>query len=298
MNSAPPGLTREGSGKRNLLADGYVDTNGVRLWYEVRGRPDGAPVVLVMGVAASALWWPPELVDALVEAGHRVVRFDNLDIGLSSHVDYERAPYDLDDMASDAIGLLDALGIERAHLVGASFGGMISQVLALSHPERVRSLALISSTPGPDDRLSPPTDEFMAFVTRPADPDQDPVEATVAFCGVVAGSRVPFDEPHYRQLVTADLARGTNTSSNHGRVPVSATSRVHDLRDVRVPTIVVHGTEDPLFPIDHAVVLADAIPGSRLVKWDGVGHELPPPLVPELAQLLTDHTRGTAGAAS
>jgi pimeloyl-ACP methyl ester carboxylesterase len=277
------------------VADGYVDTNGVRLWYEELGRSAGPPVVLVQGVAASALWWPPDLVDALIDAGFRVVCFDNRDIGRSSHVDYERAPYGVDDMATDTLGLLDALGIERAHLVGVSLGGMISQVLALRQPGRVRSLTLISSTPGPDDRLSPPTDAFMEFVIRAAEQDQDPVDATVAFSRVLTGSRFPFDEHYYRQLASADLARGTNANSNQGSVPISASSRVDDLQRVAAPTLVVHGTEDPVFPIDHAVALADAIPGARLVRWEGVGHDLPIPLMPELSRLLTDHIRTAAG---
>ncbi len=119
------------------MAEGYVDTNGVRLWHEELGRPDGAPVVLVMGVDGSAIWWPPELVDGLAGAGYRVVLFDNRDIGLSSHIDYASAPYGLEDMATDTVGLLDALGIDSAHLVGVSMGGMISQLAALRHSDRL-----------------------------------------------------------------------------------------------------------------------------------------------------------------
>jgi pimeloyl-ACP methyl ester carboxylesterase len=271
------------------MTQGYVDTNGVRLWYEERGLPNGDPVVLVMGVGASLMWWPPDLVGALADAGHRVILFDNRDIGLSSHIDFDEAPYSLDDLVADTTGLLDSLGAERAHFVGMSLGGIVSQVVAVRDADRVRSLALISTTPGPDERLSPPTDAFMSYVTRPANSEQDPVEATVDFSHVLSGSRFPFHESYYRQLATTDIARGTNPDSSQGRIPVSSSSRLADLRDVRVPTLVVHGTEDPLFPIDHAEALAGAVPGSILVKWEGVGHEIPPPLVPELSRLLNDH---------
>ena len=132
------------------MAAGYVDTNGVRLWYEELGRPDGAPVLLVMGGGASVVWWPPELLQGLVGAGYRVVQFDNRDVGRSSYVDWASAPYGIQDMAGDAMGVLDAVGIDAAHLVGVSVGGMICQAAALQYPDRVRSLTLISTTPGPD----------------------------------------------------------------------------------------------------------------------------------------------------
>jgi pimeloyl-ACP methyl ester carboxylesterase len=132
-------------------------------------------------------------------------------------------------------------------------------------------------------------------VTGAAEQEQDPVGTTVAFSHALTGRRFPFDEPYYREVATADVARGTNANSNQGRIPASASSRVDDLRRVAVPTLVVHGTEDPLFPVDHAVAMADAIPGAELVTWDGVGHELPPPLMPELARLLTHHVRNAAG---
>jgi pimeloyl-ACP methyl ester carboxylesterase len=141
--------------RNGVMAAGYVDTNGVRLWYEELGRPDGAPVLLVMGGGASVVWWPPELLQGLVGAGYRAVQFDNRDTGLSTHVDWASAPYGIEDMAGDAMGVLDAVGIDAAHLVGVSVGGMICQAAALGYPDRVRSWTLISTTPGPDPRLSP-----------------------------------------------------------------------------------------------------------------------------------------------
>ncbi|RYZ07459.1 MAG: alpha/beta hydrolase [Myxococcales bacterium] len=271
------------------MAQGHVEHRGIRLWYDVLGPSDGAAVMLVMGVGASSLWWPRELTSALVSAGFRVVLFDNRDIGLSTHVDYERAPYGLSDMALDTTQLMDALGIASAHLVGMSLGGMIAQLIALEAPERVLSLALISSTPGPDERLSPPTAAFLELVSRPPDLSLSALEQQLAFCRAFVGPRFPFDEPFYRSLIAADIARGTNLNSSQGRVPMSAGSRLDSLPRIAAPTLVVHGGQDPLFPPEHAQALARGIGSAQLVSWEGVGHELPPPLVPELTRLLVQH---------
>lgn len=267
------------------MTQGYVDTDGVRLWYEELGRADGPPVLPVMGGGASVVWWPAELIQGLVDAGYRVVQFDNRDVGLSTHVDWASAPYGIDDMADDAVRVLDAVGIEAAHLVGVSVGGMVGQAFALRHSDRLRSLILISTTPGPDPRLSSGDDSVFAGLDRPVETDEDAVELEVDFCRAVAGSRFEFDDRYYRDLAAADLARGTNSAPG---MP-SASSRMDDLARIRVPTLVVHGTEDPIYPYDHAEILAEGIPRATLVRWDGVGHELPPPLVPELTRTAIQH---------
>jgi pimeloyl-ACP methyl ester carboxylesterase len=268
------------------MGEGYVETNGVRLWFEDLGDPAQEAVVLVMGATASAISWPPELLDALTTAGHRVVRFDNRDIGLSTHIDYETAPYTLDDMAADTIGLLDALGIDRAHLIGASMGGMISQLVAIHHPDRVRSLGLLITSPGPDERLSPASDDVVAVAARPVTTDGELEQRGVDLWRLLTGSRFPFDEVAYRALAGRDAARGTNPNSAHALAVFTAPSRIEALGAVTVPTVVVHGTEDPIFPIDHGEALAKAIPGSTLVTWDGVGHEIPAALGDELVSVL------------
>jgi pimeloyl-ACP methyl ester carboxylesterase len=276
-----------------VTSEGYASVDGIRLWYEDSGPPDGLPLVFVMGVDASAIWWPRELVDVLAAAGHRVILFDNRDVGLSTYVDDSSPPYGLDEMTRDTVGLLDVLGLDSAHFVGASLGGMIGQQLALVYPERVRSLTLISTTPGFDERLSPPTDALLAFFAAP--PNGNPSQATVDFARALSGSRFPFDEAYVRELVAADLARGTNPNSRHGLIPQSAPSRIDALGDVRAPTLVIHGTEDPLFPFDHAEALAEAIPGADLVPWISVGHELPPQLVPRLTRLIIEHVGSAEG---
>ena len=277
------------------MTEGFVETNGVRLWYEDRGESTSPPVVLVMGATASAIAWPEELLDALARAGYRVVRFDNRDIGLSTHIDYAAHPYSLEDMATDAAGLLDALGITSAHFVGASMGGMISQLMALNHPERVRSLGLLITTPGPvDDRLSPTSEDVLSIATRPATTDDEVAQRGVDMWRVLTGSRFPFDETLYRDLAARDSARGTNPNSGHALAVFSSPSRIDALANVRVPTLIVHGTDDPILPYDHAEALAKAITGATLVTWEGVGHELPAPLLPELTTLLLDHLASAA----
>jgi pimeloyl-ACP methyl ester carboxylesterase len=269
---------------------GFVNTNGVRLWFEELGRADGTPVVLVSGGGASVVWWPSGLADGLVDAGFRVVQFDNRDVGLSTHVDWATAPYGIGDMAADTVGLLDALDITAAHLVGISVGGMVCQATALAFADRVGSLTLVSTTPGPDPRLPASDPSVFDGLDRPIETDEDAAEAQVDFCRAVAGSRFAFDEQHYREIALADQARGTNRNPG---MP-SAPSRVDDLGRIQAPTLVVHGTEDPIYPYDHGVTLARGIPQATLVTWPGVGHELPPPLVPELTRQVVAHINAAA----
>ena len=271
------------------MGEGYVENNGIRLWYEDLGDPTGVPIVLVMGANASAITWPASMLESLIAAGHRVVRFDNRDIGLSTHIDYASAPYSIDDMADDTVALLDALDIEAAHFVGASMGGMISQVVALRHPARVRSLTLLITSPGPDERLSPPSDQVLAIAARPADSDEELAQRGVDLFRALTGSRFPFDESAYRALAALDSERGTNPNSAHAMAVFSASSRVDELKAVNVPTLIVHGTEDPIFPYDHAEVLARSIAGSTLVTWEGVGHEVPEPLGTDLQAHILDN---------
>jgi pimeloyl-ACP methyl ester carboxylesterase len=150
------------------MSSGFLDRDDVRLWYEELGRPEGAPVLLVMGGGGSVVWWPPELIQGLVGAGYRVIQFDSRDVGLSTHVDAATAMYGIDAMAGDAMAVLDVVGINGAHLVGVSMGGMVCLAAALLHPHRVRSLALISSTPGPDPRLPKGDGSVFACFDHPA----------------------------------------------------------------------------------------------------------------------------------
>jgi pimeloyl-ACP methyl ester carboxylesterase len=246
-------------------------------------------VLLVSGGGASVVWWPPELISGLVAGGCRVVQFDSRDTGLSTHVE---APYGLDDLVGDALVVLDAADVGGgAHWLGVSMGGMVCQAAALLHPERVLSLALVSTTPGPDSRLADGDPSVFEGLDRPIETDEDFAAVQVDFCRAVAGSRFPFDEEHYREIATADAARGTNRAPG---VP-SASSRLDDLVRIRVPTLVVHGTEDPIYPFGHGEALAQGIPDATLVAWEGVGHEQPPQLIPELVDLVIRQVQAQAG---
>jgi pimeloyl-ACP methyl ester carboxylesterase len=271
---------------------GYVDSDTVRVWCDVRGPADGPVVVLVSGGGASVVWWPPALLDGLVAAGCRLVLFDQRDTGRSTHVDWAEAPYGLDDLVGDALAVLAAAGVGGgAHWLGVSLGGMVCQAAALIHPERVLSLALVSTTPGPDPRLAAGDPSVFDGLDRPVESDEDFVQLQVDFCRAVAGSRFPFDERHYREIATADVARGTNPTPG---VP-SAASRLDDLARIGAPTLVVHGTEDPVYPFTHAEALAAGIPDATLVPWPGVGHEQPPQLIPELVDLVVGQVRAASG---
>jgi pimeloyl-ACP methyl ester carboxylesterase len=260
----------------------------VRLWYETRGPEDGPVVLLVSGGGASVVWWPPELLSGLVAAGCRVVQFDSRDTGLSTHVE---APYGLDDLVGDTLVVLDAAGVDGpVHWLGVSMGGMVCQAAALLHPERVLSLTLVSTSPGPDSRLDDGDPSVFAGLDRPIETDEDFVALQLDFCRAVAGSRFPFAEAHYRGIATTDAARGANPAPG---VP-SASSRLDDLGRILAPTLVVHGTEDPVYPFTHAEALAAGIPDATLVPWEGVGHEQPPELIPELVDLVTQQVQAAA----
>jgi len=271
---------------------GYAGSDGVQLWYESRGPADGPVVLLVSGGGASVAWWPAELLSGLVAAGCRVVQFDNRDTGLSTHVDSAEAPYGLDDLVGDALAVLAAAGVSgAAHWLGVSLGGMVCQAAALLHPDRVLSLTLVSTTPGPDPRLPAGDPSVFDGLDRPGESDDDFVQLQVDFCRAVAGSRFPFDEQHYREVATADVTRGTNPAPG---VP-SASSRLDALGRIRAPALVIHGTEDPVYPFAHAQALAEGMPNATLVPWEGVGHEQPPQLIPDLNARVTQHVRAAAG---
>jgi pimeloyl-ACP methyl ester carboxylesterase len=271
------------------VSEGFVSVNGVRLWWEQRGDPAGVPILMVNGAGGSAISWRPELLNGLVAEGRRVVRFDNRDIGLSSHIHYAVAPYTLDDMATDTVELLDALAVSNVHLVGSSLGGMISQVVSVRHPERVLSLTLLSTSPGPDERLSPPDPRLVEILTRVTNTPEDAMQCVLELFRALTGSRFSFDAAYYRQRVIADAARGTNLNSAHVRVALKARSRLDALMGLQLRTLIVHGSEDPVIPFDHAEAMAKAIPGSKLVRWEGVGHEMPIQMIPELVGAIIDH---------
>ncbi|MCP4846096.1 MAG: alpha/beta fold hydrolase [Actinomycetia bacterium] len=269
----------------------------VELYVEAFGPVDGEPVLLLSGADAQCTRWTPALVDPLVDAGHRVVRFDTRDCGLSSKLSSDDG-YTLDDLATDACRVLDGEGIEAAHLVGRSMGGMVAQVVALEHPERARSLTLLCSTPGlGDERLPPPDDRLVDQMTERlfAPPPVDHVEKVawlVELDRLFVGTRYPFDETAATLVADADVTRCWFPETGHGPAVNSSPSRLDHLGDIGVRTLVVHGTVDPVFPVEHGIALAEGIPGADLWLVEGLGHEVPDACLAELLPKVLAHLAG------
>jgi len=270
---------------------GLIDTNGVDLWAETYGRAGDPAVVLISGADSPGSRWDLDLVGSLARAHFRVVRFDNRDCGLSTKIDPDEL-YTLDDMARDVVGLMDALDIERAHVVGRSMGGMIGQLLALDHRERVRSLALLISSPGlGDERLPRPAEAFLdelaaRHLAPPPKTREERVDYLVELFRLYAGTAVPFEEARLRAASAAEVDRMWYPESGHGHAAWSTASRVDRLGEISVPTLILHGTVDPVVPVAHAHFMAAAIPDNECWIIDGLGHETPAALPPELTRRL------------
>ncbi|MEO5842527.1 MAG: alpha/beta hydrolase [Acidimicrobiales bacterium] len=270
---------------------GLIATNGVELWAETYGAPAEPAVVLISGADSPGSRWDLDLVAALVRAHFRVVRFDNRDCGLSTKIDPDEL-FTLDDMARDVVGLMDALDIDRAHIVGRSMGGMIGQLLALDHRERVRSLALLISSPGMgDERLPGPDEAFLDDLAArqlapPPKTRDERIDYLVELFRLYAGTAVPFEESRLRASSAAEVDRMWYPESGHGHAAWSTTSRVDRLGEIDVPTLIMHGTVDPVVPVAHAHFMAATIPDNERWVIDGLGHETPAALTPELARRL------------
>ncbi len=288
------GICRKGSSMRTPpYSKGKVAANGIQIYYEAFGNPGNPTVLLIIGMDEQCTAWFPYFYEPILEAGFHVVRFDNRDSGLSEWIDDWDAdrPYSLEDMAADATGLLDALGIERAHVIGASMGGMIAQRIAISRPDRTRTLTSIASSAFPLDpdpsvqavvdvaRLQAIHEALVARYPNYLSVPADTIAFRLAAARAFAGSRFPFDEALQREAITANILqrKGFNPQAQaHQLAAVLASgSRLEELGRISVPTRILHGTEDPLVPPGHGAKCASHIPGAKLVWMEGVGHELP-----------------------
>lgn len=288
-----------------------ASANGVDLAYDAFGAPKAPTILLIMGLGTQMIAWPEPFCEALAQRGFRVVRFDNRDIGLSTKfgsagpVDvvaaFARAaaghpvgaPYTLNDMAADAIGLMDALRIDRAHMVGASMGGMIAQTIAARYPDRTRSLTSIMSSSG-HPGLPQGRPEAIAALLAPR-PDAGDREAIIAH-GVrvyraIGSPGFPTSDAGLR----AKVERATDRSyypAGMGRqllAVLASGSRVELLKEVRVPTLVIHGADDPLVPVEAGIDTAQRISGAALTVIPGMGHDLADGLIPILSEAIADH---------
>jgi pimeloyl-ACP methyl ester carboxylesterase len=264
--------------------------NGMDVEYETAGDPSNPPMLLVMGLGAQLITWPQGFVDALVGRGFFIIRYDNRDSGLSTKCegivdlfallgagDAAPVPYRIEDMAEDGVALLDHLGIDQVHLVGASMGGMIAQAMVIAHPTRFWSVCSIMSTTG-DRAVGAPTGEALTALIRPAATSRaEAVAASVAGSRVIGSPGYPFDEALQVRRAEAAYDRcyfPAGTARQLGAI-LAATDRTPGLGAVRQPFLVIHGEEDPLVTVSGGRATAAAVPGSSLLLMPGMGHGLP-----------------------
>lgn len=246
----------------------------VPIWFEDSGPRTGDVVLLVMGQGGQATAWSDDFTSPLLEAGYRIVRFDNRDAGLSG--DSDAASYAISDMAADVLRLLDHIGVERAHVVGQSMGGMVAQELAVDAHERVASLTLLSTSP--DLGIEPPDLRVFQLVEALADETEEGrVDVAVASVRLQTGPRWPFDEALVRRQVEASVGRASRPEAAMRQLDAAMrwSPRLGDLATLPMPVLVVHGTHDPIFPLAHARAVAETVPHVRLVVVEGMGHAIP-----------------------
>jgi len=257
-----------------------IQVDGVELCADWWGAPAEPPVLLIMGLGASMLWWPEDFCRALADGGRFVVRYDQRDTGRSITYPLGNPGYTGGDLVSDVIGILDAYQLRAAHLVGVSAGGAIAQLVALDHPGRVLSLVLISTSPALAIRreLPPPTDAFGQFFSGPPIDWSDPqsvIDYRTRYTLMLAGSERQLDAAQVREFVRRDVERSRDFSAagNHDQLTDDDRDR-GPLAAISAPTLVIHGTADPMFPLEHGQALAEVIPNAHLVAADGAGHGL------------------------
>lgn len=282
-----------------LSEERLAPANGIEIAYQEAGDPGGEPLLLAMGLATQMLAWDEAFCGMLAGRGFRVVRFDNRDIGGSTKIDAagvprrtdmllgrrRTAPYLLRDMAADTVGLMDHLGIESAHLVGASMGGMIAQTVAIRHRERVRSLVSIMSSTGNRWLGLPAWSAFGTLFARPGEGREAAIEHTVKVFRTIGSPAYPMDEPRIRALAGASYDRSHSRAGIARQLHAITASgdRTAALERLRLPATVLHGGSDPLIRPVAGRATAKAIRDSRLRIFDGMGHDLPHQLWPELA---------------
>ena len=284
----------------------FARVGPIKLCYETFGSEAAEPLLLVMGLASQMVMWDDEFCEQLVDRGFFVIRFDNRDVGRSTILREARVParwqllvrdkraaaYSLDDMAADAIGLLDELEIESAHVVGASMGGMIAQLLALNHPERVRSLVSIMSSTG-NARVGRPAPRLIPLLLQRRARDRDTYIAEFAVTFRAIGSQTyPHSDEWYERTASRCYERGIHPAGaarQLGAIAV-APDRTPRLRRLQLPATVIHGNEDRLVNPSGGRATAEAIPGARLAMLDGMGHDMPPQLWPQIVDLITVNT--------
>jgi pimeloyl-ACP methyl ester carboxylesterase len=277
-----------------------VKANGIDIEYLIEGDTTDRPLLLVMGLGAQLITWPQGFVDAFCERGFFVIRFDNRDSGLSTKLqgspditalftgDGSSAPYLVEDMADDAAGLLAELGLPKVHVVGASLGGMITQALAIHHQDRFLSVCSIMSTTG-NRAVGAPTGEAIAALLRPiASSREEAIEASVAGSKVIGSPGYPMDEALLRARAAAAYDRSycPEGTARQLAAVLASPDRTEGLQGVELPFLVLHGEADPLVTLSGGQATAEAVPDAKLITYPGMGHDLPEPLWPDVADAI------------
>jgi proline iminopeptidase len=290
-----------------------VAANGITIEYESLGDPAAPPILLIMGLGMQLIAWPDAFCQGLLDRGFRVIRFDNRDCGLSSKIQVRRqpnlvaalaaawlrlrvrSPYTLDDMAADAVALLDALAIPRAHIVGLSMGGMIAQLVAARYPDRALSLTSIMSSSGRRKVSQPRPEAKRALLSKPANPgDPDSVvEHLIGVFGVIGSPGFPTERSALREQVARSVRRGNYPAGVTRQLVaiIASGDRRRMLRKITAPTLVIHGAADPLVPVEAGRDTARHITGAKLEVIEGMGHDMAPGLQPILVESIAAHCR-------
>ena len=289
-----------------------ITANGIQIEYDTFGKRGDQPLLLITGLALQLIHWDEALCEQLARRGHYVIRFDNRDTGLSTQLSEAgipdigqiiearmkgeeiRPPYTIEDMADDAVGLLDALEIEKAHICGISMGGMIAQTIALNHRQRILSLISIYSQTG-NPALPPPTPKALECLLTPPPMEREAnISYTLDVCRTFSGTGFPPDEDWHRKIAAQayDRAFCPEGVARQLAAVLTQKNRKPDLGSVSVPTLVIHGADDPLVPVEGGKDTAEAIPGAELIIIDGMGHDLPHGGAwPQIVDSIVDHTQ-------
>jgi len=283
--------------------------NGIDIEYQTFGEPDGSPILLIAGLGVQMLSWDDGFCKLLARRGFRAIRFDNRDSGLSTCIDAAGPPdvaaavsgdahpaYQLEDMAADAAGLLAALDIPAAHIVGSSMGGFIAQLVAINHPDRVLTLTSIMSGPSGRDQVAPSPDGAAVLLAAPPTTREERIAQGMWARRVLKGSLDPYDE-HFelaRVTLAVDRAYNPDGAARQFIAVLAAQTRLERLSSVRVPTLVIHGLDDILVPVENGRLVASAVPGARLLEIDGMGHDLPERVWSEVVDAIVDLAQQTA----
>ncbi|MFX1285914.1 MAG: alpha/beta fold hydrolase [Promethearchaeota archaeon] len=298
-------------GKGTQSEETSVKVGEVEITYDTFGDSVNPPMLLIMGLSSQMIYWDEAFCRELAAQGYWVIRFDNRDVGLTTKFEEAgvpnlmelmmkvqqgeavEAPYTLLDMSADAIGLLDALGVDTAHIVGASMGGMIVQTIAIHYPKRVRTMTSIMSSTGNTELPQPSPEAISILITPPPSDRAEYIEDSVKTWRFLNGGILSFDEDYVRERAgrAYDRSYYPEGSARQLAAILASGSRKEDLKNVKVPTLVIHGNADPLVPIEGGKETAEVIPNAELMIIEGMGHSIPAEVAPKIIKAIVQHAR-------